>query len=214
MWCICTDGGRCVVGWCLDSPCSGSITGSLRLSKGNWEIHKWTGVLVKNYEGYRNSFSSNFRLRIKRIFKEKVTEDNTGVFYRYLKQISWRYKDIPHKRSKISYLCSPLMPPVWTFLKILILPAINCCVMPHHRPSPRISHTASHFAWLPVYSHTQHKVLRATCWLVFSLFCCRWMLYLVRLRPPQQIGPGLPRSSRGEVTNIHASLDSVIIHSS
>ena len=26
---ICTGGGRCVVGWCLDSPCGGSITGSL-----------------------------------------------------------------------------------------------------------------------------------------------------------------------------------------
>ena len=26
--CICTCGGRCVVGWCLDNPCGGSITGS------------------------------------------------------------------------------------------------------------------------------------------------------------------------------------------
>ena len=26
---ICTGGGRCVLGWCLDSPCGGSITGSL-----------------------------------------------------------------------------------------------------------------------------------------------------------------------------------------
>ena len=26
---ICTGGGRCVVGWCLDSPCGGSITDSL-----------------------------------------------------------------------------------------------------------------------------------------------------------------------------------------
>jgi hypothetical protein len=30
MRCICTGGGRCVVGWCLDSPCGGSITGSFR----------------------------------------------------------------------------------------------------------------------------------------------------------------------------------------
>ena len=26
--CICTCGGGCVVGWCLDNPCGGSITGS------------------------------------------------------------------------------------------------------------------------------------------------------------------------------------------
>jgi hypothetical protein len=29
MWCVCTSGGHCVVGWCLDNPCGGSITGSL-----------------------------------------------------------------------------------------------------------------------------------------------------------------------------------------
>lgn len=193
------------------------------MSKGNWEVHKWTGVLSKNYEGYMNSLCSNFQLYalsanysiLIRIFKENVTGDNAGDGHRYLKQILWRYKDMPRKRSKISYLCScsPLIPLVWIFLKILILPAFNCCVMPHRRPSPRISHAASRFAWLPVHNHTQHKVLRATCLLVFSLFCCRWMLYLVRLRPPQQIGPGLPHSSQGEVTNIHASLDSRIIHS-
>jgi hypothetical protein len=151
-----------------------NVEGELRNTQTNWETHKQTDVLVKNYEGYRNSLSSNFQLSIKHIFKENVTGYNTGDCYRYLKQILRHYKDIPHKPSKISYLCSPFTPTVWIFLKILILPAINCCVMPHHRPSPRISHPASCSAWLPVHTHTQLKVLRATCWLVFSLFCCRW----------------------------------------
>jgi len=103
-----------------------------------------------------NNSNGTIGNRTRDLFKEKVTGDNTGDCYRYLKQILRRYKDTPHKCSKMSYLCSPLIPPVWIFLKILILPAVIRCVMPHHRPSPRISHTASRFPCLPVHNHTQH----------------------------------------------------------